>query len=435
MSVSDWYSHCGTNQVFKPTTICSLARFLANNKIPVSVAGAQFSSGGQTLINNGIIISLKNLNKILDWDNQDKTYVVETGATWKKVITYLVKKGRVPAAMQSYYSFSVGGSISVNAHGRFNNRVSDSLIWLDLMIWDGTIYRCSREENFELFNAVIGGYGLIGIIVRAKLKTSPNQKIKCKVYKGNFDYRKLALKSCLYNCNLIQGDKKAHFVWESLGEKFSTLIKKETSQERHVLSRFAENSMYFVPGLKESYQWIQVDQNQDKITYLSEEMADDAAKHIPVTGLRLIQAMLQEFFLPPDKIDKFINRFTKIGTRYPTIRIINKSIRVIFVDEKIGLLDWTKGQTVIALVIYLYAPLKDCGCFAQEYEKFSGELIEAVLNLNGSFYLPYYPFFTKREFLASYPNWPEFLEIKKRWDPHYIFQSKFWDYLNQLKMI
>ena len=43
---------------------------------------------------------------------------------------------------------------------------------------DGSVVRCSREENKELFSLVLGGYGLFGIILEADLRTVPNRAYK-----------------------------------------------------------------------------------------------------------------------------------------------------------------------------------------------------------------------------------------------------------------
>ena len=46
------------------------------------------------------------------------TITVQAGATWEKLINYLDKFNLSVSEMQSYYNFTVGGSISVNCHGR-----------------------------------------------------------------------------------------------------------------------------------------------------------------------------------------------------------------------------------------------------------------------------------------------------------------------------
>ena len=44
------------------------------------------------------------------------------------------------------------------------------------MLADGSVVHCSREENVELFSAVLGGYGLFGIILDVDLATVPNRR-------------------------------------------------------------------------------------------------------------------------------------------------------------------------------------------------------------------------------------------------------------------
>src|SRR5205807_7626796 len=71
---------------------------------------------------------------------------------------------------------SVAGTLSVNAHGwpvpfgPFGTTVRS----FRLMLADGTIVTCSPTENAELFRAVIGGYGLFGIVIDADLATVEN---------------------------------------------------------------------------------------------------------------------------------------------------------------------------------------------------------------------------------------------------------------------
>src|SRR5262249_12624819 len=46
---------------------------------------------------------------------------------------------------------------------------------------DGTIVRCSRDENAELFSLVLGGYGLFGIILDVDLRVVPNERYRADV--------------------------------------------------------------------------------------------------------------------------------------------------------------------------------------------------------------------------------------------------------------
>ena len=78
--------------------------------------------------------------------------------------------------MQSTDIFSVGGSLSVNAHGmdhRFGS-VASTVRSFTIMFADGSVERVTRDTNPELFNAAIGGYGLFGIILDVELEVTDN---------------------------------------------------------------------------------------------------------------------------------------------------------------------------------------------------------------------------------------------------------------------
>ena len=52
--------------------------------------------------------------------------------------------------------------------------IRDSIRSLRVMLADGKAVTASRTENPELFDLVVGGYGLFGIILSAELDVVPN---------------------------------------------------------------------------------------------------------------------------------------------------------------------------------------------------------------------------------------------------------------------
>jgi len=57
-------------------------------------------------------------------------------------------------------------------------------------------------------------------------------------------------------------------------------------------------------------------------------------------------------------------------------------------------------------------------------------LIDRSLEYGGSYYLTYYRWATKEQVLSCYPQFPEFLALKRRYDPQERFQS---DWYRQYK--
>ena len=98
--------------------------------------------------------------------------------------------------MQSYCSFSVGGTLAVNAHGITTDYCfAESVVSLRLVTPSGEVLVCSRDSAEarcrELFSLVLGGYGLFGVIAEVTLKTSENtclemdsMQLSCKKTSG-----------------------------------------------------------------------------------------------------------------------------------------------------------------------------------------------------------------------------------------------------------
>jgi len=68
---------------------------------------------------------------------------------------------------------TIGACIATNIHGKNNikdGNFSEIVLEINLMIYDGSVITANRKINPEFFEATIGGFGLTGIIISAKLK-------------------------------------------------------------------------------------------------------------------------------------------------------------------------------------------------------------------------------------------------------------------------
>src|SRR5690606_37983397 len=107
------------------------------------------------------------------------TIRVGSGATWHQIQEAIHPRFAVKS-MQSTDIFTVGGSISVNAHGMDHRAgaLMDSIRSLRVMLADGTVVTASREENADLLRHVVGGYGLFGVVLEAELEIVPNRILR-----------------------------------------------------------------------------------------------------------------------------------------------------------------------------------------------------------------------------------------------------------------
>ena len=112
--------------LFIPRTVNEVIK-LVKRYPRISICGAGYSSGGQTSSPTSIALDLSRINKISVLSKG--RIKVGAGCTWREILNKLSPLGLSVRAMQSYSDFSVGGSISVNAHGQDlrDNPVSSSI--------------------------------------------------------------------------------------------------------------------------------------------------------------------------------------------------------------------------------------------------------------------------------------------------------------------
>jgi FAD/FMN-containing dehydrogenase len=153
------------------------------NRVNVSIAGARHSMGGHSIARDGLVIDMRPFHG-MQLDAEKQILDVQAGARWSEVIPFLNARGLSPAVMQSNNSFTIGGSLSVNCHGWQFDRppIASTVESFRILLADGRILRCSREENSELFSLVLGGYGLFGVILDARLHVVPNERYRAQQF-------------------------------------------------------------------------------------------------------------------------------------------------------------------------------------------------------------------------------------------------------------
>ncbi len=122
------------------------------------------------------VIFTRRFNKMLDFDRETGILTCESGATLSAVLDIFLPEGWFLSITPGVKSISVGGAVAADVHGKNHHRAgcfSECVIFLDLMLPDGRIMRCSRSENQDLFRATCGGMGLTGMILNAAIKLQP----------------------------------------------------------------------------------------------------------------------------------------------------------------------------------------------------------------------------------------------------------------------
>src|SRR5213082_1036524 len=146
-----------------------IVRSASRKGLPISVSGCRHSMGGQQFGTDSICIDTRSLDRVISFDQERGLVEVEAGIQWSKLIrAYLEaesgkqKQWGIAQKQTGADTFTLGGSLSSNVHGRglAIKPLISNIKSFTLIDADGKSIRCSRQENNELFQLAIGGYGL-----------------------------------------------------------------------------------------------------------------------------------------------------------------------------------------------------------------------------------------------------------------------------------
>jgi len=131
-------------------------------------------SYGDTCQNTaGSLIGMKAMNRILAFDAANGIVEAEGGILLSDIIAHAAPHGFFPAVVPGTQFVTLGGAIANDVHGKNHHRRGTfgcHVLSFALLRSDGRTYRCSAGENPQLFAATIGGMGLTGIILSARLR-------------------------------------------------------------------------------------------------------------------------------------------------------------------------------------------------------------------------------------------------------------------------
>ena len=159
----------------RPESIEELAETIATARaegLGVTFRGAGRSYGDAALNRDGLVVDLTNLRRIYSWDPGAGVIDAEAGLTIEGLWRHTIEDGYWPAVVPGTMFPTLGGCLSMNIHGKNNHQVGpfgEHVRDFDLLTADGSVLLCSRDENADLFQAAVGGMGLLGAVTRVKL--------------------------------------------------------------------------------------------------------------------------------------------------------------------------------------------------------------------------------------------------------------------------
>ncbi|MHB8652117.1 MAG: FAD-binding oxidoreductase [Minisyncoccota bacterium] len=418
-----------------PHTTEEIVQAVKMNK-HVSVGGGRNSMGGQTASERAVQIDMREYNKVLNLSTTTKEITVQSGIRWRDIQDYIDPYNLSVEIMQTYSNFTVGGSLSVNVHGRYVGLgpIILSVKKFKIVLADGSVIEASPQKNTDIFYSAIGGMGGIGVITDVTLALADNvnvERVQVKLPTSQYvDYFKAHVRT---NSNVIfhNGD-----IYPPDFESISAVSWVKTDKSPTTKSRLIPRAQDY---WKERIAWV-IMSEWPAGRWVREFIIDPILYHgTPPVHTRNYEAsydyaelepemrnqttyVLQEYFVPVERFDEWIPKMKKVFSDYD-VNVINVSIRHALADPG-SKLAWAKKES-FAFVVYYKQGTDETA--KKRVTQWTREMIDQVLSVDGTYYLPYQLQATDDQFHRAYPGAIDYFEIKKNYDPTDKFTNKLWD--------
>ncbi|MGE3608640.1 MAG: FAD-dependent oxidoreductase [Bacteriovoracaceae bacterium] len=448
--------------------IISFIKFAKANNLKVTIKGTNHSHGGHNRrkdINGcptAIQLDMAEYNHLISINSSKMEVTVESGMTWRELATKLDPYKLAVRTEQSSNIFSIGGSVSTNVHGRdVYGPLINSLIEIKYIDGDGIERKVGRNQRTQIFRAIVGGYGGLGIITEITLRVDKNYLYEAQSYKD------ISLKDYLNYLKTIEqkpanimhygrvnltGEtpfSKVQFVeWNPINdnEELSTWKgwKLDLNEKNEAISSALMNLMR---NRKTSIWGKTIKEKLDEIFGLPKTGTHKTKNNIlnnPVFFLfdnyynkNQSVDILQEYFIPISQGENFLKKLQAIVDSNQ-VNLLNVTLRYI---PKMGayqdsiLTPYLTKENTLAIVLYINIEDTSSGngsLISYNGSSWTQKIIDAAQSVGGSFYWPYHRWWNKNQILKrDKENIINYFQIKDQIDPNNIFENDFLKALRQ----
>jgi FAD/FMN-containing dehydrogenase len=421
-------------RVFTPKTTSEVSDILKQTQGAVSIGGARASMGGQIAEPGSVHLDVRQMNQVVEFAPERREITVQAGMRWRDIQEVIDPHDLSIQIMQTYANFTVGGTLSVNAHGRYMGRgpVVQSVREIELVLANGDVEKASPKVNEDLFYSAIGGYGGIGVITQATLALDVNQKVqRSSRVMDVAEYVRFFQEEVrndprviFHNADLRPPnfDDLRVVSWTETDAPLTVQERLIPREQKYSWTPRIINDLIDIPGGHWFRKWIvePIAFSAAEVTYRNHEASYDIAELEPKDRAD-VTYVLREYFVPAERFDEFVSKMREVFHRND-VPVINISVRHASPDPGTKLA-WTRGETFAFVVYYQQETTPQA---MDEVGAWSREMIDEVLSVGGTYYLPYQNHATREQFQRAYPGAPEYFEIKRRVDSDLRFQNQLW---------
>jgi len=444
------------DRIVTPRSLEDLAAAIAGARREgraLCISGSRHAMGGQAFSADAVMLDMRGLNRVLAFDCDRGLLEAEAGIQWPEILAYL-EGPQVGAPHPWAFAqkqtgadrLTLGGCLAANVHGRglrMKPFVGD-VESFTLVDADGKLVRANRMENAELFCLAIGGYGLFGPIYSVTLRLVPRsllervvevidveevmagfeRRISAGYLFGDFQYAIDAsspdyLRKGVFSCYrpLASDTPVPQGQRELSAEAWQELLYLSHADKSEAFHRYVD---YYLSTSGQIYR-----SDTHQMSYYPEG-------YHPALDSRLgaghpASEMITEIYVPRDALARFFEDVRR-DFRQDRVNLIYGTVRLIEGDDE-TFLAWAR-QAFACVIFNLHVEHTREGR-RQAAEAFR-HLIDLGIRYGGSYYLTYHRFATRRQVERCYPQFPEFLRLKQKYDPGELFQSDWYRHYRQI---
>lgn len=180
------------------TDVANVVRICYQNNLPIVPRGAGTGlTGAGVAIKGGVMIDLKSMNQILEYDDDNFVVRVQPGVYLNDLAQDALSRGYMYPPDPGEKFATIGGNVSTNAggmravkYGTTRNYVKE----MEVVLPTGEITRfganvAKTSTGYSLINLMIGSEGTLGIITELTLKliTAPKETVSLVIPYENLD--------------------------------------------------------------------------------------------------------------------------------------------------------------------------------------------------------------------------------------------------------
>ncbi len=407
---------------------------------PLNVGAARHSMGGQAIARDGIAMTLN--NGAVELDTANSLYRVHAGARWSQVITALDASGWSPVIMQSNNDFGVAATFSVNAHGwpvPFGPMAS-SVRAIRMVLPNGELVECSREKNSDLFKHAMGGYGLMGVITDLDIKMVRNSRLAPTFKKMPAKNIAGAFESAIEDPAVTMAYGRLNVERATFFEQALLVTYRETEDQLNLPE--ATSASFKASYASKVYRAQMGNERMKSFRWWNETVVGPKLGTGEVTRNALMNGsvdiianrnpnrtfILHEYFIGFDRFNDFLQLCRDVIPK-SFQEFLNVTLRYIAADKE-SVLSYAPVPRLAAVMSFSQEMTKRAEA---DMQRMTRELIDAVLAIEGTYYLPYRPHATVAQFSTAYSRGSEFAAFKRDNDRGLLLRNNLWDtYLNKL---